>query len=315
MPFTVTRKDTGANGILLLQNADGSCEAEIYCFGALLNAFTIRKGGRSLNVVDAFTSPQQAQQSITNGFRSARLSPFTCRMQEGQYQFNGQQYKVEKHYMGPHAIHGIVYDAVYEVVSTTADETKASVVLQYQYPGSDKGYPFPYASTIEWTLGEGNRLTVTTRVTHQNEVAIPLAEGWHPYFKLDVPVDACTLQFDAPVMLEFDDTLVPTGKLLPDTRFASPQSMNGVFLDNCFVIDTTVKHPRCVFGNQAAQLVIEPSQSYPYLQVYTPPHRNSIAIENLSGVPDAFNNGIGLLHVAKGKTAEFSTSYTANWLA
>jgi aldose 1-epimerase len=44
--------------------------------------------------------------------------------------------------------------------------------------------------------------------------------------------------------------------------------------------------------------------------VYTPPDRKSIAIENLSGAPDNFNNGISLLMLPPGKPKGFSTSYT-----
>ena len=50
-----------------------------------------------------------------------------------------------------------------------------------------------------------------------------------------------------------------------------------------------------------------PEKSYPILQVYTPPHRRSIAIENLSAAPDAFNNDIGLIHLQAGESYDFRT--------
>ena len=56
-------------------------------------------------------------------------------------------------------------------------------------------------------------------------------------------------------------------------------------------------------------LDIYAEQNYPYLQMYTPPHRNSIAIENLSGTPDCFNNGMGLMELAPGESARFVTRY------
>jgi aldose 1-epimerase len=52
-----------------------------------------------------------------------------------------------------------------------------------------------------------------------------------------------------------------------------------------------------------------PSDSYPYLQIYTPPHRKSIAIENVSGPPDAFNNGMGFVTLEPGQSALFTTTY------
>jgi aldose 1-epimerase len=62
------------------------------------------------------------------------------------------------------------------------------------------------------------------------------------------------------------------------------------------------------------QLVIEPDNSYPVLQVYIPAHRKSIAIENLSGAPDNFNNGIHLVMLEPEQSKTFYTSYTVNIL-
>jgi Galactose mutarotase and related enzymes len=52
-----------------------------------------------------------------------------------------------------------------------------------------------------------------------------------------------------------------------------------------------------------------PNENYPYLQVYTPPHRQSIAIENLSAAPDVFNNRMGLIELEPGERIGFSCSY------
>jgi len=57
------------------------------------------------------------------------------------------------------------------------------------------------------------------------------------------------------------------------------------------------------------ELYIYPDRAYPYLQVYTPPHRKSIAIENLSSAPDAFNNKIGLIELGPEDSQAFQTRY------
>ena len=65
------------------------------------------------------------------------------------------------------------------------------------------------------------------------------------------------------------------------------------------------------FKNSEKKIEIQffPDESYPYLQIYTPPHRKSIAIENLSGAPDGFNNEIGVITLEPGQSALFKTSY------
>jgi aldose 1-epimerase len=56
-------------------------------------------------------------------------------------------------------------------------------------------------------------------------------------------------------------------------------------------------------------LSIFTNSHYPYLQIYTPPHRKSIALENLSGAPDCFNNGMGLLMLPPNRSQTFTVWY------
>ncbi|GGH77196.1 aldose 1-epimerase [Filimonas zeae] len=310
MAFDIHVSGNGADQAIVLQDTTSGTYAEVYCVGALLNKFALPFQGNPFNVVEGFSSPAEALADITNGFKSAKLSPFTCRMNKGEYTFQEQSYKIEKFYLPPHAIHGIIYDAVYTVTDTRANDNEASVTLQYQYTGTDKGFPFPYQVTVKWQLQAGNKLTVATTLQHQNEQAIPLADGWHPYFTLDVPVDACSLYFTSDTQLEFDETLIPTGKRLADNRFANiPASLDGVFLDNCFEIDKHTAKPVCVYSSKNLKLTIAPDASYPYFQIYTPPHRQSIAIENLSAPPDAFNNKIALHYAEKNTPYQYTTTY------
>jgi aldose 1-epimerase len=294
--------------VINLQDSVTGCEAEIYSFGALLNKFTINVNGQTVNAVDGFSSVDDVIENITNGFKSAKLAPFPCRMNVGEYVFLEKKYKIEKHYIPPHAIHGIIYDNAFEILATHADEHHASAGLKLNYKGTDKGYPFSFELLVNWKLEVDNKLTVKSTVFHHNPHAIPYADGWHPYFTVGSSIDESNLQFGSDTMLEFDDTLLPTGNNIHDARFVDGTSMNGIFLDNCFELKG--ENPKCILSNDTLRLIIQPDAAYPYLQIYTPPHRNSIAIENLSGAPDCFNNGIGLTLLQPEKHYSFSTSYT-----
>lgn len=309
MSFKIKVDQSSQYPIITLKDPDNNCEAEIYTMGGLLNSFSIPVNGELFNVIDAYNSAEEAKANITNGFRSARLSPFTCRLNKGQYNFNNHDYHVEKCFLGPHAIHGITFDAPYEIKETSADDHQASVMLHYHYNATDKGYPFPYDVILKWKLETGNKLSVRSAIHHSNNHTIPYAEGWHPYFKLGTDVNEYTLQFDSDTLLEFDETLIPTGKEIKDERFQFGTVLKETFLDNCFELNDSA-HPKCVLNNDRLQLTIQPGATYPYLQVYTPPHRKSIAIENLSGAPDAFNNGMGLKLLEPNHTYTFTTSYT-----
>jgi len=310
MSFEVCIDEHSEYPVITLRDTNTGCEAEIYAFGGLLNAFRIPAKGKTVNLVEGFDSVADAKKYITRGFKSAKLSPFVCRMQNGRYRHRGITHRVNKHYLGEHAIHGLLYDAVYEITDSKSTEAAAGVKLIYRYTGSDNGYPFPYDILLNWKLQTGNKLSITTIITHHNSHAIPLADGWHPYFTLGGGVDDWTLQFNSQTQLEYNEDLLPTGKRLTDTRFLQARSLRDVTLDNSFEFNTSDTQPQCVLSNDILRLTVEPDEAYPILQVYTPPGRKSIAIENLSGAPDNFNNGINLLVLPPGEPKTFTTSYT-----
>ena len=314
MSFEVVVDRSAQYPAITLKNTVSGSEAEIYGFGALLNAFRLPVKGRLLNVVDGFSSVADATDNITNGFKSAKLSPFVCRLNNGTYTFGEKQYKVNSFYMGDHAIHGLLYNRSFEIINTSVDLNHAAVQLQYKYSGADEGYPFSFTMQVAWKLEPGkqtgDRLTVTTSFTNNHSLPIPLADGWHPFFTLGTGLDACSLQFNTGMQVAFSSDLLPTGNIIADERFVHSISMKGIELDNCFLLDPSKEPSYCLLKNGTVSLLIEPDASYPYLQIYTPPHRKSIAIENLTGAPDTFNNGIGLMVLNAGESRNFVTSYT-----
>ena len=309
MRFSVSVNNQQAHPIIQLKDKQTCCQAEIYAFGGFINAFTLPLKGKIHNCIDGFSSVADARKNISNSFKSAKLSPFVCRMRNGTYSLNKQQFKVHKHYLGEHAIHGLIYDAQYEIKEVDATETNASVQLAYTYESADQGYPFAFLIELVWTLSIGNKITVTTKVKHQNKEVIPYADGWHPYFTLGGKVDNCYLQFNGNTQLVFDQVLLPTGKKKKDSRFLKGSSLKGIFLDNSFEF-TPNQINQCILQNKELKLIVEPDNSYPILQIYTPLSRKSIAIENLTGAPDNFNNGIGLLLLEPKKEYFFTTAYS-----
>jgi aldose 1-epimerase len=311
MSFEVFVDHRQSSPVITLKDNLTQTSAEIYAFGGILNAFSILIDKKNNNLVAGFNSVSDAVENITNGFKSAKLSPFVCRMNAGKYTWDEEPMQIEKWFLGKHAIHGIIYDAEYQIQTTHADDQSASVELYYSYPGNVKGYPFPYLIQIMWKLEKDNRLSVTTTITNASALKIPITDGWHPYFTLGDTVDDYTLQFDSTQQVAFDSELIPTGQLINDERFINGQPMNGIFLDNCFLLDQKSAHPTCTLSNKNIQLTIEPTSNYPYMQFYTPDDRKKIAIENLSAAPDAFNNKMGLHILEPQETINFSTSYSA----
>ncbi len=306
--FTINIDNKEKHPIIELKDATTKSLVEIFAFGAILNKFIFRIDDEEFNVIDGYENLDEAINPKEAWFKSCKLTPFVCRLNNGKYSFNEKDYTIEKFYLAKHAIHGIVYDALYNIVATETNDDFALVALQYEYLGEDTGYPFPFSIHVIWKLNKENTLTVTTSVTHQNQFAIPFCDGWHPYFKLDVSVDDCTIRLNSNQQVAFDDALIPTGEIISDERFIKTASLKNITLDNCFKLNNTVD-ANCIVKGNLLSLQISSNHNYPYLQIYTPPHRKSIAIENLSAAPDAFNNKMGLLYIESNKEYEFVATY------
>ena len=309
MSFSVSINQSKTYSSIILSDDSSNTVAEVFCFGGLLNSFSIEQNGKLFNIVDAYIDTDDAIVKRNTWFKSCRLSPFPCRLKNGVYELHNEQYKIEKFYLDENAMHGIIYDAVYDITKTEANENYALVELIYDYKGEDKGYPFAFNTRLIWKLEVNNLLSVSSYVINKSNAIIPYCEGWHPYFKLDIPVDDCTLEFDASDLLEFDANCIPTGKLSNEKRFKQATPLNNISLDNCFVLDKNIEQPKCILKGKQLALSIIPAASYPYLQIFTPDHRENIAIENLSAAPDAFNNKIGLQMLQPNKEYQFKTSY------
>ncbi|HSK12470.1 MAG TPA: aldose 1-epimerase [Phnomibacter sp.] len=281
--------------------------------GAILNKWQVQLHGNNWDIIDGYDSPEDfAANCEFKGFRSCKLSPYVCRIPDGgAYSFEGRSYKVGKFDLSGSSIHGLLYNVPFDVAFSEASEEHAMVALQHHYEGTDPGYPFPYFLEVVYYLLEDDMVKLATTFYNQHEGPVPVADGWHPYFSLGRPIDQLHFEMASDNMLVFDERLVPTGALKPENRFEFLNSLEDVALDNCFLLNDPLLGPACSLVNRTDRiaLTITPEAGYPYLQVYTPPHRNSIAIENLSAAPDAFNNKMGLQIVEPDEQVFFSTTY------
>lgn len=310
--FAIEKKHhNGFDQVVLTDNSSQTEAAIVPGCGAMLHAFVVHNGKRSMNIIDSYDRKESFdEQREPPGFKGLKLSPFPCRIAHGTYRFNNRQYRFDHILSNGAVMHGLLHKAPFRVVEEETSATFARIGLLYEFKGDDAGYPFPYDCAVEYRLQEKNTLSITTTVKNTGISALPVADGWHPYFTFGGRVDDLELCFRSEEMLEFVD-LVPTGKILPYDTFSSPTCIGETVLDNSFILDFNREQPMCVLHNPATgwQLEIRPDASYPYLQVYIPPHRQSIAIENLSAPPDSFNNGIGLITLAAGESAGFFTQY------
>jgi aldose 1-epimerase len=313
MSFSI--RHTKENGFDLVNIEDESNATKISVlpgFGAILHSFKVRtRDGSVVDIIDGYPDLATLKAGLSRSFKGPKLSPFPCRIRDGKYSFNDKEYRFHNLFSDGNAIHGLLYNKPFSVLEQSTGDSSGSIVLEYAYKKDDQGYPFDYVCQVRYILHSDSLLEVVTSVTNLDQSVIPIADGWHPYFQLGGRIDDWRLQFHSAAIVEFDDQLVPTGKLSQYDAFESPHLIGDTFLDNCFSLKPDLVSAACELRHpdNGLTLSIFSDASYPYLQIYTPPDRTSIAIENLSGAPDCFNNKMGLTLLSPGHSQIFTARY------
>ena len=280
---------------------------EIATKGALLNSWQVMGHSKTIEIVEGNDFSKGWGDFEASGFKGGKMNPFSCRLENGQYIIDNTTYTLEKFYHDKHALHGILYDALFSVELSETDDQGAYLNLKYHYKATDKGFPFAYTVLIKWHLHKNNIVTVETIITNLSDSNIPMMDGWHPYFKLDACINDTFIKLKSNGKIEYDESLLPTGKILDENEFKISKKIEDLHLDNCYLVDA--RENTCILENEQYQIVVQPLMNYPYLQLYTPSDRKSIAIENLSGIPNCFNNKIGLQLMKPHQNLVLKTSY------
>ena len=312
MSFTITREQD--EDLNLLQITDLSSGVQVRILpevGAILHEFSIPLGNRRIQVINNYQNMADLAKNLLSSYKSAKLSPFVCRIAEGKYKFEGVHYEFSNKFSDGSSIHGILADKPFTVLEKKISEDQASILLEYHYNRDDPAFPFEYKIQIRYTLFLSGRLNLETTVENYSPVPMPLADGWHPYFSLEGKVNDWLLAFRSRKKLAFSDRLIPLGHLEETSNFYSPQKIGAAFFDNCFLLEPGSGTAAAILENpgNGLRLAFYPDENYPYLQIYTPDDRESIAIENLSSAPDSFNNRMGLIILEPGQLQSFNVLY------
>lgn len=311
--YTFEKQTVGGVSVVKLINTETNEYARLALnfAGNLMELVLLSPQKKLISVIDGYHLEEDLLAHI--GYKSAKLLPFPNRLSDGKYEFEGKMYQLPiNRPTENHAIHGLFCNQFFSVSNIKSTPNSITLVLRYRYTGNIDGYPFPCLIKLSYKLS-GKGLRCKTSVKNVGATAMPLGDGWHPYFRLDTDnIDNCLLQLPPCTQLVLDQRKLPTGEQVPNTHFNEPMLIGRTYLDDAYLLQTNEKKAFTLLQHptNAYQLCIwqqTGKKKYPYLQIYTPPHRKSIAIEPMSCAANAFNNGIGLITLKPNK------SYTAKY--
>ena len=313
MSFTIRHSREQDLDLVWIKDENSGTEVALLPgFGATLHSFCVQTAdGSSFDVIDSYRDLAEVKAEMGRSFKGPKLSPFPCRIADGKYSFDNKEYKLAHLFSDGTAIHGLLFNKPFTIREKTPGGGSGGLLLEYTYKKEDEGYPFDYNCQVRYILHPGNLLEVVTTLTNIDQTVIPIADGWHPYFQLGGKADDWQLQFHSAAIVEFNAQLIPKGSLLQYNQFETARPLGDIFLDNCFSLKPDIVTAACEIYNPANGLKVSffPDAGYPYLQIYTPPGRTSIAIENLSGAPDCFNNKMGLTLLPPAHSQIFTVRY------
>jgi aldose 1-epimerase len=244
------------------------------------------------------------------------LIPWPGRIPDGAYQFGGEDCVLPIDHLVSHsAIHGLVRWAPWQVLELGP----CSVTMGYRLLARP-GYPFSLAIEQSYAW-EQDRLEIRTTATNIGRRTAPYGYGAHPYFTVGTPsIDTAVLQVPARSYFRSDASLepklpaVPVGGSVYD--FHQPRSVGAIELDVTYTELTRDDEGRAAVHLSAPDgaLTITCTYAEPivFVHLYSGDtletrRREGLAIEPYTCLPNAFNNGAGLVSLVAGD------SVTAHW--
>ena len=275
-----------------IENEQGDSFSIVPAFGANLLDLKFK----NISVLDGYRTPEEL---IKNSWsKNIILFPFPNRLRDGQYTHEGVTYQFDINNADTqNAIHGFSKDVPMTVANFKMDAHEGSITCEYQHDGSHKAYPFKFNFKITFLLRGGEFEIVMQFTNHENK-PIPVGLGWHPYFSISEKSDDTALQMPDCQLIMIDERMLPTGEKQTFKDFETLKKIGTTFLDNGFYINNQDEKAEVILQSELGTLTYwqETGEGkWNYVQVFTPPHRKSIAVEPMTCNMDAFNNKEGLV--------------------
>jgi aldose 1-epimerase len=228
------------------------------------------------------------------------LAPWANRLDGDIYRVNGKTYRLNpglgylRRDANQKPIHGLLlFSPLWKMISLEAGPDAAFTASRlefWKYPELMAQFPFAHEITITYRLA-GGALEISTLLTNLSEEPMPVAIGFHPYFRLhDAPRDDWKLHIAASDHVELDQFLIPTGAREP-AGFADPFPLRGNKLDDVFtnLIRSQDGMARFWVESTGEKLSVVYGPNYPVAVIYAPPARDYVCFEPMSAVTNAFN--------------------------
>ena len=245
----------------------------------------------NIDVINGIYFSDDGLESYTKAYQSAILFPFVGRIPNGEYNYNSKIYKLETNEENcTNALHGLVYNKHFILDHCETSSLETNIQLSYNSDGSLKGFPFKFKFQVNYLITERG-ITINFNIINQDSSSFPFGCGWHPYFKSN-NLASSSLSFTSKEKLVCNKDLIPIG-ITSNKESSTFKVKNKKFDDTFILLKNEINFET---NNYQLHMTFNETKNN-FLQVYTPIHRKSIALEPVTCTPNAFNNKNGLLEL------------------
>ena len=197
------------------------------------------------------------------------MAPWAGRTRNGVFEHQGSSVQLPIN-SAPHAIHGLVHDASWQVVTTSPTSATLRVDLDQRWP---------FAGWVEHRISVDSssvNLQLTVHATERSDEtnSMPAQVGWHPWFVRPVQLEA---EFKTMYVRDSDG-------IASAQRVQQQHDLMHTPLDDCFT--NAVAGPLLKYDNG---LVVRLESDCSHWVVYNEPS-HAICVEPQSGPPNGLNS-------------------------
>lgn len=264
--------------IYTLTNKKGT-RLKILNLGATIFGLLIKdKNGKEVNVVVGPKNPEDyisAEYLNENRCFGASIGRYAGRISNGEFELEGKKYSLfQKN--GVH-LHGGFRGLQHKIwnLETENKTMNPSITLSCFSEDLEEGYPGNLKIEVKYTLSENDELQIEYSATTDKKTPVNLTN--HTYFNLNGKgsVSDHQLCINAKNILEVDEKLLPTGKLLPledhPKNFSEAKEIQQLEVDDTFVLEKDKKIAAIVYSFQTG-IEMQVITNQPAVVVYIPKH-------------------------------------------
>ena len=196
---------------------DSGMSVSIITFGGAINQLLVPdRKGKLTDVVGGYDDLCDYVEG--DGYQGALIGRWGNRICKGKFTLDGVDYSLFIN-NGPNHLHGGEVGFSHKVWDAEARvcDDGCELSLTYVSPDGEEGYPGTLSVNVVYKLSQDNALSLTYTATTDKKTVLNLTN--HTYFNLagfaSGKIFDHEMWMDAESFLETDDTLIPTGKMIP----------------------------------------------------------------------------------------------------